>query len=227
MNMKRGFEVASAATLSALALAWPSPDVQAANHFKPNQNPANRLAKKIVKRIGGRVLNLARRDGIYELATANTVASDSAEMSLALDNGSSTVAGSNGRYTVDIFADRIGRNGLDRSDINNVRVAEGSAPDGRPLFSLRMFTPHPHSRAPNEGGARHWYVAEGTALLASGDRAEFSGSVDPGVLNYPPDLVLDAAEVRAAGHTMDTILDDAFSGQPTSLEYPPFGPLQR
>jgi hypothetical protein len=226
MNARRNIETTGAILFSALAFFGSTPNVQATDYLNPNQNPANKLAKRFVKQIGGQILHMAR-NGEGDQGASSINPSGAATVTLIVDTERSLVPGSNGKYTFEAFADKTGSNGLDRSDINSVRVAEGSSPsDDRPLFALRVSTPHSHSHAPNEGGARFWYGAQGTAVDSSDTRVVFNGSAYPSRFSTPPELVLNRTEIDAAGQTMERVINAALSGQPTHLEEPPFGPLQ-
>lgn len=219
-------ETAGATLLSALAFTAGAPNASGADYLNPHQNPTNRLARSYVRDIGGRILSIARR-GEGDQGASSIDSSGAVTVEAVISTGHSAVSGSNGKYELEAFADQVGSNGLDRSDINSVRVAEGSSPaDGRvPLFALRLFTPHPHSHAPNEGDGRFWYYSEGSAVEdTSGYRVYFNGTVHP--TNYMPNFVLDRSEVSATGRLMDQIITAALEDRPTQLEEPPFGPLQ-
>ena len=232
MKTKRGLEAAGATILSALVFAVSAPTAQAGDQLNPNQNPTNRLAKQEVKKIGRWMLSKSHQiesnaDAILETRSNNS--SGAASLSITIDIGRSLVAGSSGEYIFSAFSDDIGRDKrLDASDINTVRVAEGSAPssEGRPLFALRLGTTHPHATGPNEGGNRGWYGAQGTAVLNSGAKVFFGGSINPSRFATPPALVLDRSEVQATTQIIDEIVQAASDGRPTQLEKPPFGPLQ-
>lgn len=223
MKAERGLKTASATFLTAALLFGAAPEAQATDYSKPNQNPANRLAKKYVKKIGGQILNMARRaEGDHAETAIN--AYGAVTVRVVINTGNSLVPGSNGKYTLDAFADDIGSNGLGRNDINNIYVKEGKSPsDGWPLFAARMLAPRPHG--PYSGGA--WHFVTGMTALPSGDRVEFAGTTYPPVHGEPRSSNLNREEVRSSGQLIEGIVDEALERQPTQLQDPPFGPVQR
>lgn len=227
-----------AALAAGLAFLASSPEAPAAAEKMPlppavcrtaNHNANNRLLRRTVRQIGSQVLNFKRewvKDPDSEVSFASSI-NDSGQSakSVTIDTDSSLVPGSNGKYTLEVSAVDIGNNGkLDISDVNRLKVDEGSAKDKHPLFALTFH----HLQKPWTDGPADtncWYDADGTAIKPSGDRVTFDSTTDPRYTNQPG-LFLDRPETMAAVHTMRVIINDALNGQPTHLVEPPFGPAQ-
>lgn len=153
--MRRGFAKTSATLLSAVMFVGSSPEAQATEQ-QPAEKRSNRVAGRVVNEIGGRILHLSESGrGVSGMSSISP--SGYVSLVVKFNSGMSLVPGPNGHYNLKAYGNVGFNEKLDRTDINRVKVSEGSASDGKSLFSVSLFRCGKY--VPDEAP---WYGGEGT-----------------------------------------------------------------
>lgn len=229
--MKRGGKTA-ATLLTAAAFIASSPEVNAQTEptgspkisETDKRKPASRLARGLLKQIGGRILNMKPHgNGVTMESAIDSLGT--AARSVTIDAGSSLEPDSNGKYTMEASTHDIGRNDrFDRSDVDRVEISSGSYTDDGPLFTSRLY--HIGKRWMDDPLFINSYYVRGTAINEAGSRDRLLGSTNPLFRGGKLGEKLNRAEVAATGSVMNGIINEALSGQPTHRIEPPFEPVQ-